>query len=472
MVLAAGALCTSMAIWPLAVLRVLRKYVTGAVAVAMLYFTVQLLRNPIPHQTGTSWSGFFPAVDAALALSVSFLPMAADYMRHARSSRQAGGAAVLGYSITQFWCYAIGIVALLQAPNADVFHTMLGVTAGWLFFLVLVLRESDQSFANVYSTAMSIQNLLPRVDRRILAGGVGVLVTVIALFVHDLGGFSNFLGLIGSVFVPLAAVLGVDYFLGRGRQGRWDLSEHSPARPAMLLPWALGFVVYQVLNPGSVTWWAHGWMHVQDWVHVHPGWWASASLYSFAAAALATGAIVALDRRRAPRPEPATPAETLRERRRPRLRHGGGVGRAPGLAEPDLGGGRGGARRRDRRGRVAQPASAVHDRAGPDRRGPQLIVKRLPLALRTPEALAEEHGFMDHLRERGHPGPRSPDRRRRWRLRLRSPGTRRRRGPVSGPLLLVALPVRAMPAWPAHAAGRPAHRSPKTTRPRPGPGVR
>jgi putative hydroxymethylpyrimidine transporter CytX len=312
-VLAAGALCTTMAIWPLSVLRMLRKYVTGAVAVAMLYFTVQLLRNPIPHQSGTSWSGFFPAVDAALALSVSFLPMAADYMRHARSARQAGGAAVLGYSITQVWCYVIGIVALLQAganaTTGQIFHTMLGVTAGWLFFLVLVLRESDQSFANVYSTAMSIQNLFPRVDRRILAGGVGALVTVIALFVHDLTQFSNFLLVIGSVFVPLAAVVGVDFFLGRGRQGRWDLSQRSPARPIMLLPWAVGFVVYQVLNPGSVTWWAHKWMHVQDWVHVHPGWWASASLYSFAAAALVTGAIVAVDRRRATRTERAALAE-------------------------------------------------------------------------------------------------------------------------------------------------------------------
>jgi putative hydroxymethylpyrimidine transporter CytX len=309
-VLAAGALCTTMAIWPLSILRIMRKYVTAAVGVSMLYFTVQLLRNPIPHQSGASWSGFFPAVDGALALSVSFLPMAADYMRHARSSRQAGGAAVLGYSITQFWCYLIGIVALLQTgPNGDVFHTMLGVTAGWVFFLVMVLRESDQSFANVYSTAMSIQNLLPRVDRRILAGSVGLLVTVIALFVHDLTQFSNFLLVIGSVFVPLAAVLGVDYFLGRGRQGRWDLSERSPARPVMLLPWAVGFVVYQVLNPGSVSWWKHGWMHVQDWVGVHPGWWASASLYSFAAAALVTGAIVALDRRRAVETEPAAPVE-------------------------------------------------------------------------------------------------------------------------------------------------------------------
>lgn len=37
--------------------------------------------------------------------------------------------------------------------------------------------------------------------------------------------------------------------------------------------------------------------------------------------------------------------------------------------------------------------------------GRRLIVKRLPLSLRTPEALAEEHGFMDHLRERGIPVP-------------------------------------------------------------------
>jgi len=37
--------------------------------------------------------------------------------------------------------------------------------------------------------------------------------------------------------------------------------------------------------------------------------------------------------------------------------------------------------------------------------GRRLMIKRLPLGLRTPEALAEEHGFMDHLRERGIPIP-------------------------------------------------------------------
>jgi NCS1 family nucleobase:cation symporter-1 len=298
-IVAAGALCTAMAIWPLRMLRVLRKYVTVAVGVAMRDFSVQLFRQPIPPQHGTSWEGFFPAVDSSLAVAVSFVPLAADYTRHAKSARAATGATMLGYSIAQVWCYLLGMVALLQAGSADnIFDTFVGVTAGWLFFAVLVLRESDQSFANVYSTAMSLQNLLPKVDRRILAGGVGLVVTLLALPVHDFTGFQNFLYLIGSVFVPLAAVLVVDYFFGRGRSaGGWNLAEDAPSRWVMLLPWLFGFAVYQVFNPGSIDWWANFWVKVEDAIGVHPGWWSSASLFSFVAAASATGAIVVFERR-------------------------------------------------------------------------------------------------------------------------------------------------------------------------------
>ncbi|AHH21359.1 purine-cytosine permease family protein [Nocardia nova] len=300
-IVGAGVLCTAMAIWPLNVLHILRKYVTVAVAIAMAWFTVQFLRQPLPPVSGTSWSGFFPGVDTALAVAVSFVPLAADYTRHARGARAATGATMIGYSFAQTWCYLLGVVALLRVGGDPerIFDTFLGVAAGWLFFAVLVLRESDQSFANVYSTAMSLQNLLPRVDRRVLAAAVGALATVLALGVHDFTGFSNFLLLIGSVFVPLTAVLVVDYFLGRGRRG-WDLSENAPARPLLLVPWLLGFAVYQVLNPGSVTWWARIWSHVQDALGVHPGWWSSASLYSFLVAAACTAVLVRIERTRAP----------------------------------------------------------------------------------------------------------------------------------------------------------------------------
>ncbi|WP_405134334.1 purine-cytosine permease family protein [Nocardia sp. NBC_01388] len=300
-IVAGGVLSTVMAIWPLRVMHILRKYVAVAVGIALIYFTIQLLRQPIPAVTGTSWSGFFPAVDTTLAVSVSFVPLAADYTRHSRSARTAAGATVLGYSVAQFWCYLLGILAILQAGGdaTRIFDTFLGVTAGWAFFAVLVLREADQSFANVYSTAMSIQNLLPRVDRRLLTLGVGVVVTLLALPVHDFSSYANFLYLIGSVFVPLSAVLIVDYFFGSGRHG-WNLAQDAPTRPLMLLPWICGFVVYQLCNPGSIDWWVNFWTKVQDGIGFHPGWWSSASLFSWLVAAAVTAVLVVAQRRRAP----------------------------------------------------------------------------------------------------------------------------------------------------------------------------
>jgi Ser/Thr protein kinase RdoA (MazF antagonist) len=53
--------------------------------------------------------------------------------------------------------------------------------------------------------------------------------------------------------------------------------------------------------------------------------------------------------------------------------------------------------------RSPRPLSTTARIRMPD--GRRLIVKRLPSSLRTPEALAEEHGFMDHIRERGIPVP-------------------------------------------------------------------
>ncbi|WP_040862319.1 purine-cytosine permease family protein [Nocardia niigatensis] len=295
-IVGAGALSTVMAIWPLSAVRALRKYVSAAVAVALVYFTIQLLRQPVPLPADTSRSGFWPAVDSTLAVSISFVPLAADYTRHSRSARTAANATVLGYSVAQVWCYLLGILAILHAGSADnIFDTFLGVTAGWLFFAVLVLRESDQSFANIYSTAMSIQNLLPRADRRLLAGLVGATVTLLALPVRDFSNYADFLVLIGSVFVPLCAVLVVDYFSGRGRTG-WNLTETAPARPLMLLPWAVGFVTYQLFNPGSISWWTGCWTRAQDALHIHPGWWSSASLYSFLAAAAVTALLVRFQR--------------------------------------------------------------------------------------------------------------------------------------------------------------------------------
>ncbi|QMU74515.1 allantoin permease [Streptacidiphilus sp. PB12-B1b] len=303
-VVVAGVLTTAMTIRPLGAISVLRRYVAIAVGIAMLFFTVELLRRGVPDPGRGNWTGFLPATDAVIAVSISFVPLAADYTRHARSSASSFWGAFSGYTVSQVWCYVVGLLALVQVggdPN-KIFTTFMGITAGWVFFSVLVLREADQSFANVYSTAMSLHNVFPRADRRYLTVGIGALVTVLALGVTDFSGYENFLGLIGAVFVPLSAVLAVDFFFGAGRRpGGWDMSESAPIRWLTLLPWAIGFAVYELIAPAGLTgwfqWWPDFWAHAQNVTGIHPEVWTSASLFSFLVPALLTWALTPLLRK-------------------------------------------------------------------------------------------------------------------------------------------------------------------------------
>ncbi|QFG23025.1 cytosine permease [Actinomadura sp. WMMB 499] len=292
-VVAAGVLTIVLTIWPLGSVRLLRRYVTAAVIVALVYFYVQLVREPLPDLTEGSWDGFLIGADAALAVSISWVPVAADYTRHARSERGAFGAAAAGYSVTQIVAYVLGLLALaLAGTTGNVFDPFLAVPLGVLFFAVFVLREADQSFANVYSTAVSIQNLVPRADRRVLTVALGALITVLAL-VLDIGDYAGFLSLIGSVFVPMLGVLAADFFLGRGRDG-WDGSPAAPSRWGMVAAWVVGFVAYQLINPGTVSGWAGFWTGVQGLLNFAPQGWMSASLLSFllaGAAALVAGRV-------------------------------------------------------------------------------------------------------------------------------------------------------------------------------------
>jgi purine-cytosine permease-like protein len=287
-VLTAGVITTVLALRPLGWIRVLRKYVTLAVLIALVYLFVQLLRHPLPALGHGSWNGFWIAVDTVVGVSVSWVPLASDYSRHARSARDAFTGAFVGYSVTQIACYALGLVALVTVAGHDpdqIFGSFMAVPLGTLAFAVLAIRELDQSFADTYSTAVSVQNFRPHWDRRVLALVVGAIATVCALALN-INDYETFLLLIGSVFVPLLGVLVVDYFLVSRMS--WDLGENVRPRWATLVPWALGFCAYQLVNPGSVSWWSGAWRHVDSWLHFTPATWMSASLLSFFVAAVAT----------------------------------------------------------------------------------------------------------------------------------------------------------------------------------------
>src|SRR5271165_6067035 len=287
-VLIAGTATALLTVRPLGAIRVLRRYATVAVLIVMCYLFVQLIRHPLPAFTAGTWSGYWPATDTVVAVAVSFAPLAADYTRHSRSPRAAFAGTLTGYSVTQVLCYVIGLLALVTVAHGNpdhIYGAFIALPLGSLGFAILAARELDQSFANVYSTAVSTQNLRPLWDRRILAVTIAALTTAGALWLN-IADYENFLTLIGSVFVPMSAVLIADYFVTS--RGRWDLSAAARSRWLMLLPWAAGFVTYQLINPGYVSWWASAWTSFGHDIGFTPASWMSASILSFAVAAAVT----------------------------------------------------------------------------------------------------------------------------------------------------------------------------------------
>ena len=286
-VVIAGVVTIALTIRPLGAVRILRRYVGVALIVVVAYLFIQILRHPLPALDQGSWGGFWVAMDTTVAVAVSFVPLAADYTRHARSPRVAFVGTLVGYGVAQVACYVLGIFVLLTVARGpdDIYGAFIAVPLGWAAFAVLAARELDQSFANVYSTAVSLQNLRGRLDRRVLAVAIGVVCTTLAL-TFNIGDYKDFLYLLGSVFVPLFGVFVTDFFVCSRR--RWDLTGRSTARWLMTLPWGAGFVAYQLINPGTLGWWQPVWTAVRGWLGWQPASWMSASVCSFLVAGLLT----------------------------------------------------------------------------------------------------------------------------------------------------------------------------------------
>lgn len=301
-VIAAGVAATVMAIRPLGVVRgYLKRVAVWVVLASSAYLLVQVATGPLPAlfpSTGDgSWRAFWKAVDIVIALPISWIPLAADYSRHSRSGRAAFAGAAIGYGAATIAFFALGVLATASGDAGDdVITSLLAIPAGALAMLILVIDEIDEVFANVYSTVVSAQNLAPRLDRRIGVAAVGAIATVAALLIDDYTSYESFLFLLGSVFVPLFGTFAIDYYLFK--RARWDVSDDAPSRWSMLVPWLAGFVVYQLVNPGFVSSWAGFWVDRREALGIDVPSWASASLLSFAVAAVLTLAIdLALNRR-------------------------------------------------------------------------------------------------------------------------------------------------------------------------------
>jgi NCS1 family nucleobase:cation symporter-1 len=259
-----GALAASLALLgPISVVRrLIRRYAVYAVLASLGYLTwwalaeadVSALWGAAPEGGMTVWLG----MDLVIAITVSWMPLIPDYTRFSRDRRSAFWGPGLGYFVAGSWMLLLGVFVVLTRGLSDPAELPAAVVAAGfaaaLAVLAVTVDEVDEAFANIYSSAVSLQNLLPDVPQRVLVAVVSLAATGAAL-AFDLRNYESFLFLLGAFFVPLLGVLLAHWLSSGAHYSRDDVFGAPAARPALLASWLLGFAVYQWLHPVGPSWW-------------------------------------------------------------------------------------------------------------------------------------------------------------------------------------------------------------------------
>ena len=242
--------------------KVIRKFAVYAVLASLVYLTWWALDGSgfgeLWDRPGEGGSSVLGGIDLVVAITVSWIPLAADYTRFTRTRRAAFWGVGIGYFLAGAWLWLLGAVLFFSRDVTDAAALPVAVAAGGiggiLALLAVTVDETDEAFANVYSTAVSVQNLAPRAPQRLLVVAVASLATLGALTI-DLLSYESFLILLGSFFVPLFGVLLADWLAAGARYGERDVFAGPALRGGMIVAWIAGFALYQWLHPVGPLWW-------------------------------------------------------------------------------------------------------------------------------------------------------------------------------------------------------------------------
>jgi putative hydroxymethylpyrimidine transporter CytX len=259
----AAVVCTGLALWgPVGVTRVWMErfglWVIGGISLVLTGLLIgrglEIGSSLFTSSGAGGFPTFGPALDLVIAMPVSWLPLVADYTRFAHEPRAARKGTFWGYLIANIWLYLLGVLLVLVAGATasplgiagGVLVIAGGSLAGILFLLGLLVGETDEAFANIYSSAVSLQNVFERVPQKAFVIAIAAIGTALAAG-FDMLAYESFLFLIGSVFVPLFGVFVVSQLVRR-----WG----RVVPPAVaFVAWIAGFLLYHWINPSPLEWW-------------------------------------------------------------------------------------------------------------------------------------------------------------------------------------------------------------------------
>ena len=184
---------------------------------------------------------FGAAVELAVAMPLSWLPLISDYTREAEEPVKATAVSAVVYGIISCWMYVIGMGAAIYTGEYDIARIMVKAGLGIAGLLIIVFSTVTTTFLDAYSAGISAESVFSKLNGKYAAVAVTVIGTVGAI-VYPMDNITDFLYLIGSVFAPMIAIQIADFFILKRADSLSDAIDVTN-----IVIWIVGFVLYRYL---------------------------------------------------------------------------------------------------------------------------------------------------------------------------------------------------------------------------------
>ncbi len=239
----------------------------NTVAMAALFILTIIMCKVIffSDTSGVKVSGdsmsFGAAVELAVAMPLSWLPLISDYTREAKEPVKATLVSTIVYGIVSCWMYIIGMGAAIFTGESDVAQIMVKAGLGIIGLLIVVFSTVTTTFLDAYSAGISSETIFSKSDEKYISktgsvnntatfftmkksSVISIVVTIIgtvAAILFPMDDITDFMYLIGSVFAPMIAIQIADYFILK--------ADKSSKKVDMInaVIWVIGFVLYRYL---------------------------------------------------------------------------------------------------------------------------------------------------------------------------------------------------------------------------------
>ena len=183
---------------------------------------------------------FGAAVELAVAMPLSWLPLISDYTREAKEPVKATAVSAIVYGLVSCWMYVIGMGAAIFTGESDIAQILLKAGLSIVGLLIIVFSTVTTTFLDAYSAGISSESIVSTIKGKYAAIAVTVIGTLGAIL-FPMDDITDFLYLIGSVCAPMIAIQIADFFILH-RDKREDSFDWRN-----LIIWAAGFILYRAL---------------------------------------------------------------------------------------------------------------------------------------------------------------------------------------------------------------------------------